>query len=259
MSTANSKTAKYDIDQIQAALDDEARLRRLAEDRLRQKTEEYQEFILNAAHDLREPLRAVSTYSELLARKDSQRTEAEADQFRRHIAEGTGRIQTLLTGMVEYATADSDDKYLLRIDMNEVFREAVVYPRPNAQQQLAVVTRDPLPSVKGDFGRLVKVLRHLLDNAARYSESAEPRTHVSSRKDGAEWLFLVKDNGPGIDAAYHKRIFAPFKRLHGRHHAGTGLGLTFCQKVIESHGGRIWVESRAGEGATFFFTLPAAD
>jgi light-regulated signal transduction histidine kinase (bacteriophytochrome) len=234
-------------------------LRRQLEDRLRQTTEEYQEFILTAAHDLREPLRAVSAYSELLARKDSQRAEEEADQFRRHILDGTARIQTLLAGMVEYATAESDGRYLLRIDMNEVFREAVTYPRADSRHRLAVVTRDPLPFVKGDFERLVKVLRHLLDNASRYCESAQPTTHVASRRDGAEWLFMVKDNGPGIDAAYHKRIFAPFKRLHGRHHAGTGLGLTFCQRVIESHGGRIWVESGAGEGATFFFTLPAAD
>jgi light-regulated signal transduction histidine kinase (bacteriophytochrome) len=259
MSAANSKPAKYDISQLEAALEAETRMRLEAEDRLRRTNEELQEFILNAAHDLREPLRTVNAYCELLTRKDNECTDSEADQFRRYILDGTGRIQTLIAGMVEYATAESDSRYLLRIDMNEVLREALAYSLSDPRQRAAVVTRDSLPYVSGDFEKLVKVFRHLLDNAARYCEAEEPQAHVSSRLDGAEWLFVVKDNGPGIDAAYHKRIFAPFKRLHGRHHAGTGLGLTVCQKVIESHGGRMWVESEPGEGSRFCFTLPAAD
>jgi light-regulated signal transduction histidine kinase (bacteriophytochrome) len=259
MSTADGKQARYNSDQIYAALEAETRSRLEVEDRLRRTNEEFQEFILNAAHDLREPLRTVNAYCELLARKDTQGADPETDQFRRYILEGTGKIQALIAGMVEYASAAADSRYLLRIDMNEVLREAAAYPTPDSRRRAALVTSDPLPVARGDFEKLVKVVRHLLDNAARYCEDASARTHVSSRRDGADWIFLVKDNGPGVDAAYQERIFEPFKRLHGRHYAGNGLGLAFCQRAIESLGGRIWVESRPGEGSSFCFTLPAAD
>jgi len=258
MQTASKKEAKYEIEELQAALHAETQLRLEAEDNLRRAKENFEEFLLTAAHDLREPLRTVNAYSELLAKKDAAHTDAEADQFRRYILAGTGRIQALVSGVVEYATAASDGRYVLPADMNEVFREAAVYATLQTEKT-AVVTRDPMPVLKGDFAKLVKVARHLLDNAARYSDAAEPRTHVSSRRDRAEWVFMVRDNGPGIDAAYHDRIFEPFKRLHGRQYTGCGLGLSFCRKTIESHGGRIWVESRPGEGSTFCFTLPSGE
>jgi light-regulated signal transduction histidine kinase (bacteriophytochrome) len=267
MQTASKKEAKYEIEELQAALQAETQLRLEAEDNLRRAHQDFEEFLLTAAHDLREPLRTVNAYSELLARKDAARTDAETDQFRRYIQAGTGKIQSLVAGVVEYAAAASDDRYILPADMNEVFREAAVYGCKTGStttgslktEKTAVVTRDPMPVVRGDFAKLVKVAGHLLDNASRYSDAAEPRTHVSSRRDGSEWVFIVRDNGPGIDAVYHERIFEPFKRLHGRQFAGCGLGLSFCRKVIESHGGRIWVDSKPGEGSTFCFTLPAGE
>lgn len=258
MSTANTSQAKYGIDELQAALDAETQLRLEAEDSLRRKTEEFEEFMLKAAHDLREPLRTVSAYCELLSQKDIERSESESEQFRRYVLDGTRRMQALIADMVEYTTAASDGRYFLATDMNEVFREAARYVAQSGHP-VAFVTRDPLPVVKGDFGKLAKVARHLFDNAVRYCEKAESRIHVSSRRHGDEWLFMVRDDGPGIDKVYHERVFEPFKRLHGRQYAGSGLGLTFCRRAIESHGGRIWVESRPGEGSTFLFTLPATD
>jgi len=255
MSTAGCKTAKYDAGELQASLQAETQLRLEAEDRLRRTREDFEEFIVRAAHDLREPLRTVSAYCELLARSEPQRADSETDQFRGYILDGTGRIQLLIADMVEYATAASDSAYLLSIDMNDVFREAAA----DAGQPAAVVTLDTLPVVTGDFGKLVKVARHLLDNAARYCDKPESRVHVSSRRDGPDWLFIVQDNGPGIDAAYHERIFEPFRRLHGRQYPGSGLGLAFCRKAIESQGGRIWMESEPGHESSLFFTLPAAD
>jgi len=251
--------AKYDADELQAALQAETQLRLEVEDRLRRTSENFEQFIMNAARDLREPLRMVSAYCELLAREDPDRAASEADQFRRYILDGTGRIQALIADMVEYATAASDGRYLLSVDMNEVFREAASGAGARAGQPTAIIKSDSLPVVTGDFGKLVKVARHLLDNAARYCDKPEPQVRVSSQPEGSGWLFVVQDNGPGIDAAYHQRIFEPFRRLHGRRYAGSGLGLTFCRKAVESHGGRIWVESRPCEGSTFCFTLPAAD
>lgn len=258
MSTANSK-ARYSIDELQAADLAEAQMRLDFESRLQRTREDFEEFILNAAHDLREPLRAVNVYCELLTRKTTEHPDPEADEFRRHILEGTGKIQALIAAMGEYATADARSRYFMHVDMNEVFREAGGSAHFQSGQRVAVVTSDPLPVVRGDFDKLVKVARHLLENAEKYCEEAESRTHVSSRRAGADWLFSVRDNGPGIESAYHQQIFAPFKRLHGGKYAGCGLGLSFCRKAVESHGGRIWVESKPGEGSTFCFTLPSED
>jgi signal transduction histidine kinase len=116
-----------------------------------------------------------------------------------------------------------------------------------------------LPQVFGDFELLTKVLYHLTRNAIQYCGTPSPRVHISSRREGLHWVFSVKDNGPGIDPAFHDRIFGVFKRLQGKEHPGSGLGLAFCKKAIEWHGGRIWTESTPGEGATFYFTLPPAD
>lgn len=259
MSTANSKEARYTIDDLETALHAETRLRMEVEENLRHTQEAFQEFVLNAVHDLREPLRTINAYCELLTKKGVEVSDEEADQFRRYILEGTTKIQTLLAGMVDYAAAGSPSRYVLRIDLNDVFREAAASPEIVAAKHPPAIVRDPLPVVKGDFEKLVKVFRHLLENATKYSESPNPTVRVHARNEDSNWVIRVEDDGPGIDGAYHQRIFAPFKRLHGRSHAGIGLGLAFCQKAIESHGGRIWVESEPGIGSAFCFTLPATD
>ncbi len=257
MATANSKPAKYESADLEAALEIETRRRVELEESLRQTRDAFEEFILTAAHDLREPLRTVSVYSELLTRND-ERPEAETDQYRRYILDGTGRMQSLIAGMVEYAGAASNNGYLMSVDLNEVFADATAHVTAKMPQRTVTITRDQLPVVKGDFEKLVKVARHLLDNAARYCENSECRVHISAERVETEWLIIVHDNGPGIEEAYYDRIFEPFKRLHGRQYAGCGLGLTYCRRAIENGGGRIWVESGPDRGSTFFFTVSAA-
>lgn len=257
MATANSKQARYPADDLETSLHAETKLRLELEESLRRTNEEFQDFILSAVHDLREPLRTVNAYCELLAKKSGP-CDPEAEQFRHYISEGTAKIQALLAGMVEYSSAGSASRYLIDLDANEVFREAAGSLQILAGRPVARISHDPLPIVRGDFEKLVKVFRHLLENAVKYCEAAEPIIRVSARREGAAWLFLVQDNGPGIEVTYHQRIFAPFKRLHGRRIPGLGLGLAFCQRAIESLGGRIWVES-TGPGSTFCFTLPVAD
>ena len=228
-----------------------------AEVRLRQKEAEFQDFILGAVHELREPLRAVNAYCELLSKTNAGSGDEEADRFRGYILSGTAKIQALLSGMVDYAAAGSADGYIFRVDVNDVLRSAESTAASSGRQLR--VTHGPLPSVRGDFEKLVKIFRHLLENAAQYCEAAEARIHVTAERDGSDWLFAVQDNGPGIDASYHRRIFAPFKRLHGKQIPGLGLGLAFCHRAVESQGGRIWVESTPGGGSIFCFTLPADD
>jgi signal transduction histidine kinase len=158
--------------------------------------------------------------------------------------------------MVEYGVTESGDRQVLRTDMEAVLLLAIDQQRNNGS---AVITHAPLPAVMGDSAMLSTVLKHLLRNAVEYCGTVPPRVHVSCKRGDRELVFSVKDNGPGIDPVFHKRIFGVFKRLHEKEYPGTGLGLAFCKKAIEWHGGRIWVESIPGAGATFYFTLPPAD
>jgi signal transduction histidine kinase len=245
-------TARVEVEDLQAALRAEIQQRLDIEERLHRVQEEFDNFILTAAHDLREPLRTVTAYCELLSRRNSGSGDPESDQYRRHIGEGAGRIQALISGMVDCVTASSESRYLLRIDLNDVLREAV----QQAGSKVAV-TNDSLPTLHGDSEKLAKVFRHLLDNAQKYCDRADCQVHVSVTESNSDWLFSVTDNGPGIESQYRERVFEPFKRLHGRQYPGCGLGLAFCRKAIESHGGRIWVEAAPGSGADFRFTLPA--
>src|SRR5665213_1048680 len=158
MSTANSKQARYQTEDLETALQEETRRRLELEESLRRTREEFQDFILSAVHDLREPLRTVNAYCELLAKK-STAADPEADQFRRYIMDGTLKIQALLAGMTDYSSAGSISRYIIRVDSNEVFREAVA-SIPESPGRPARISHDPLPMVKGDFEKLVKVFRH---------------------------------------------------------------------------------------------------
>jgi chemotaxis family two-component system sensor kinase Cph1 len=168
-------------------------------------------------------------------------------------------MQSLLTDMVDYWATDAGDRRPSQTDMEAVLRQALLSTDKQIAERGAIVTHDPLPRVRGDFEILTKVLHHLIRNAIEYCGTPSPRIHISSKREDLEWVFSVQDNGPGIDPAFQGRIFGVFKRLHGREHAGSGLGLAFCKKAIGWHGGRMWMESTPGEGATFFFTLPPAD
>jgi light-regulated signal transduction histidine kinase (bacteriophytochrome) len=168
-------------------------------------------------------------------------------------------MQSLLTDVVDYWATDAGGRQPSRTDMEAVLRQALLSTDKQIKERSAIVTSDALPRVCGDFEILTKVLHHLIENAVEYCGTPSPRVHISSRRQNIEWVFSVQDNGPGIDSAFQGRIFGVFKRLHGKEHPGSGLGLAFCKKAIEWHGGRIWMESTPGEGATFYFTLPPAD
>jgi len=226
-----------------------------AEARLRRANADFQEFVSRVSHDLREPLRTIASYCQLLKVKHSAHMDEDSELYMRYMLDGVDRAQSLLAAMVEYASAEPEKRHPTRIDMNAVFFEAA--RRWNDGKE--IITHDPLPTVIGDFDPLAKVLQHLLDNAVKFAGRPDPKVHVSSRSDGYDCIITVQDNGPGIDPGHYERIFGLFRRLHGRDIPGNGLGLAFARKAIESLGGRIWVESKKGEGSTFFFALPAAD
>jgi chemotaxis family two-component system sensor kinase Cph1 len=168
-------------------------------------------------------------------------------------------MQALLADVVDYRATGIDLRPLATTDMEAVLCQALLSMDKQIAERGATITHDPLPAVTGDFETLAKVLRHLIGNAIAYCGAPSPRVHISARRVDPDWVFSVEDNGPGIEPAFQERIFGAFKRLHGREHPGNGLGLAFCKKAIEWHGGRMWMESAPRSGSTFYFTLPPAD
>ena len=244
------------IEGLRQALDAETERCLQLQKQLKQANANFEEFVSIAVHHLRESLRDVTANSQLMAETNVGRPDSDADRCLGHIQEGVARMQSLLTDMVEYAVTDAGNRRPSRTDMEAVLLLSI---DKQLNDGSAAVTHDPLPAVMGDAEILTKVLKHLIGNAVKYCGTPHPRVHISSKRENQEWVFSVRDNGPGIDPAFHKRIFGVFKRLHGKEWPGTGLGLAFCQKAIERRGGRIWVESTPGQGSTFYFTLPPAD
>lgn len=245
---------KLNMPDQDSALETERRLRLEAEDRLRRVNADFQEFATRIAHDLREPLRTVSSYCQLLANRFGNAEDEDAALFLRYIHDAVDRAQTLMAGVVEYSTIDADKRRPTAVDLNAVFSEAA---RRAGQDH--VHKEGKLPRVIGEYDLLVNVMRHLFDNAVKFAQRPDVSIDVSARREGDDWVIAVRDNGPGIDPAHHERVFGFFRRLHGRDYPGAGLGLSYCRKAIDSLGGRLWLESKPGEGSTFLFSLPEAD
>jgi light-regulated signal transduction histidine kinase (bacteriophytochrome) len=259
MGASDHKRTADEIERLRQALDAET-LRSLEVQRqLDHASAEFEEFVSMAAHNLRESLRDVASYSQLMAETYAGRLDSDAGVFLERIQQGAARAQSLLADVVDYWATGIGDRPFSRTDMEAVLRQALLLTDKRITERSAIVTHDPLPWVCGDFEILTKVLHHLLRNAIEYCGTPSPRVHISSRREDLVWVFSVEDNGLGIDPAFQERIFGVFKRLHGKEHPGNGLGLAFCKRAIEWHGGRMWTESTPGAGSTFYFTLPPAD
>jgi chemotaxis family two-component system sensor kinase Cph1 len=219
---------------------------------------EFEEFVSMAAHNLREPLRDVASFSQLMAETCAGRLDTDAGLYLERIRQGAARMQSLLADVVDYWAACPGDGQSSATDMEAVLSQALLSMDRQIAEKSASVTHDPLPAAAGDFEVLTKVLRHLIRNAIEYCGATAPRVHISARRMDADWVFSVADDGPGIDPLFQGRIFGAFKRLHGKDHPGNGLGLAFCKKAIEWQGGRMWLESTPGTGSTFYFSLPPA-
>jgi light-regulated signal transduction histidine kinase (bacteriophytochrome) len=217
----------------------------------------FEEFISMAAHNLREPLRDVSAFSQLLAETHAGRLDSDAAAYLDRIRQGAASIQSVLAAVVDYWATGARDRQSSPTDMEAALCQALLRADKQIAARDAIETHDPLPRVCGDFEILTKVLHHLIQNAIAYGDAASPRVHVACKRVDLGWEISVRDNGPGIAPAFQSRIFGAFKRLHGREYPGNGLGLAFCKKAIEGLGGRVWVESAVGSGSTFYFTVPA--
>ena len=219
---------------------------------------ELQQFAYVASHDLQEPLRMVASYTQLLARRYRDRLDADASDFIGYAVDGVTRMQVLINDLLTYSRVGSTEKRFTPTPLQDVLKRALANLQTAIEESGAVVTHDPLPVVKGDAPQLVQLFQNLIGNAIKYRGEKPPQIHVSVCREDGNWRVAVRDNGIGIEPQYAERIFEIFQRLHtADQYSGTGIGLAICRKIVERHGGRIWVESQAGMGATFHLTIPA--
>lgn len=262
-----------ELDNLGAAFDDMAetlerrqRERDDAERALAEKAEqltrsnaELEQFAYVASHDLQEPLRMVASYTQLLARRYEGRLDSDADEFINFAVDGATRMQTLINDLLTLSRVGTRGGALEPANVEEILGTALHNLELTIGESHATVTHDALPDVVADAGQLVQLFQNLIGNAMKFHGEEPPRIHISAQRAGADWVFSVADNGIGVEPQYAQRIFVMFQRLHGREEfPGTGIGLAICKKIVERHGGRIWLETTKGGGATFLFTLRAA-
>lgn len=224
---------------------------------LQRSNDELQQFAYVASHDLQEPLRMIVGYLQLLQRRYQGQLDSNADEFIAYAVNGAQRLQTLISNLLEYSRVGTHGKSFKPTDMQAVLQHALTSLCLAIQESGTVVTCDPLPTLSVDEGQCAQLFQNLLSNAIKFHGAEPPRVHVAAMRREDDWLFSVRDNGIGLDMQYAERIFGIFQRLHGRdEYPGTGIGLALCRKIVERHGGRIWVESQPEQGATFYFTFP---
>jgi PAS domain S-box-containing protein len=226
---------------------------------------ELEQFAYIASHDLQEPLRMITSYLQLLERRYNGKLDADADEFISYAVDGANRLQRLISDLLAYSRVNTRGKPFEMVDCAAVMQHVLLNLKVAIEENGAIVTHDALPQVMGDARQLVQLFQNLIGNAIKFHADQPPQVHIGiqeqedhSHGGTACWVFSVQDNGIGIEPRYFDRIFLIFQRLHNREeYPGTGIGLAICKKIVERHGGQIWVESELGKGSTFRFTIPA--
>jgi len=228
------------------------------EDSLTESNAALEQFAYVASHDLQEPLRTISSYAEVLERQHRSELDEEGKRVVDLIGQSAKRMSALVQNLLLYARVQTEQDRPASSSLDEVLETALSQLKVAVEECDAVVTHDPLPQIPGDQGQMVRLFQNLVGNALKYRKAdLRPEVHVSAREDGSYWILSVRDNGIGFDQQEAAKIFMPFTRLHSANEfPGTGVGLAICRRIVENHGGRIWAESKLGEGATFHFSLP---
>jgi len=232
----------------------------LAEERakeLSRSNAELQQFVHVASHDLKEPLRMINSFVQLLQRQSADKLDANSEEYIQYVVEGARRIQRLIDDLLSYTRLGARSLSPQAVELGEVVEEALSNLSLAANECGAEVTWDPMPRVEADRTHMVLLFQNLVGNALKFRGAGKPKVHIGAKAEIDRWVFSVKDNGIGIEPQYFEKIFIVFQRLHAREeYPGTGIGLALCKKVVEQHGGKIWVESELGKGSAFYFTIP---
>jgi signal transduction histidine kinase len=226
---------------------------------LLEKNTELEQYAYVASHDLQEPLRMVASYLQLLERRYKGKLDADADKYIGYAVDGAMRMQKLIVDLLAFSRVSTRGKDPEPVDCETALGHSLANLELAIKESGAVITRDPLPTVLVDPTQLSLLLQNLVSNAIKFRGDKPPTIHISARSQDNECEVSVRDDGIGFDPQFSERIFVIFQRLHSKaEYPGTGIGLSICKKIVQRHGGRIWVDSELGKGTTFYFTLPAA-
>ena len=224
---------------------------------LERSNRELDQFAHIVSHDLQTPIRAVRAFSELLAQHYAEQMDTTADGFIRVIQDGAATMEALVRTLLNYASVGHNSMNVSNVSLTEVVGAVVTMLQPTIRELRAEVSYGDLPIIDCDPVLIRQIIQNLVGNALKYSDPKVPaRIHISAQQTGRQCIVSVRDNGPGIAPEHHERVFLPLKRLHGKEIPGTGMGLALCRKIVERHGGEIWLNSEIGRGATFSFSLP---
>jgi PAS domain S-box-containing protein len=220
---------------------------------------ELQQFAYVASHDLQEPLRMVSNFTQLLSQRYGEKLDKDAREFIGYAVEGATRMQTLIQDLLALSRVGTQGKTFASVPLEETLTVVLANLEFTIRESGAQVSHDELPVITADYSQMLQLLQNLVGNGIKFRSEGPPRVHVSAARIGNDWRFSVRDNGIGFESKYAERIFTVFQRLHAREeYRGNGIGLALCKKIVERHRGRIWAESEPGLGATFYFTIPVA-
>ncbi|MCG8418757.1 MAG: ATP-binding protein [Proteobacteria bacterium] len=223
---------------------------------LERSNQDLEHFAYLASHDLQEPLRMISSYTQLLARRYQGQLDEKADKFIHYIVDGAKRMQALIGDLLELSRVGTASRTLRPVDCAVVLDRVLANLSGMLEERGGDVTHDDLPTVFFDSSQLGLLLQNLISNALKFRGKQAPRVHVSARKEGRMWILAIRDNGIGIADKHHEEVFEIFRRLHLREeYPGTGVGLAIAKKIVERHGGTIWLESAPGKGSTFYFSV----
>jgi light-regulated signal transduction histidine kinase (bacteriophytochrome) len=230
-------------------------LKRQAAD-LARSNAELEQFAYVASHDLQEPLRMVASFTQLLAKRYAGRLDAKADEYIGYTVGGAKRMQQLIGDLLALSRVGTNGGEFRDVPLSKVMSDVLLNLGPAVQESGAAVVHDSLPTVLADRGQMTQLLQNLIGNAIKFRNAQLPQVHISAEEAGDKWIVSVRDNGIGIAPEHAERVFQIFQRLHTRdQYPGTGIGLAVCRKIVERHGGKIWLDSTPGGGTTFHFTL----